>query len=93
MQADRFRQGIVELKEELGMLIRTQDKKGIMNMDNIDTICVIENQVKYFNGGTDSIGILGDYSEEEKAIKAVDKICDFYFRCDGIFEMPQDSEV
>ena len=75
------------------MLIRTQDKKGIVNMDNIDTICIVENQVQYYSGGTDSIGLLANYSTEEKAIKALDKICDFYFRCDGIFEMPLDSEV
>ena len=48
------------------MLIRSQNKKSVINLNNIDTICVIENQIRYFNGGDASMGMIGEYSTEEK---------------------------
>lgn len=90
------------------MLIRTQNKKGIVNLNNIDTIDTRNNQIRYWNGGgIETMGIMGVYSTEEKAIKVLDDICSFanglHFekiatdqcgRLDGVvFQMPQDSEV
>lgn len=83
------------------MIIRSQNKKGIVNMNNIDTIDVFDMQVRYFSGGgIDTMGILGTYSAEEKALKVLDMIQSAY--TDGnewlcvagkVFQMPQDSEV
>lgn len=57
------------------MIIRSQDKKGIVNQNNIDTIDIRNAQVRYFNsGGVESMGLLGTYSTEEKAIKVLDMI-------------------
>lgn len=67
------------------MLIRTQNKKGIVNLDNIDTIDTRDKQVRYFSGGgVESMGLLGQYSTEEKAIKVLDMIQDAYARCESV---------
>ena len=87
------------------ILIRTQNKEGIVNINCIDTIATYvikqrneikehyETLIEYFSGSEATKGVLGKYSSEEKAIKVLDMICDFCFRCEGIFQMPQDSEV
>lgn len=89
------------------MIIRTQLKRSIVNMCNIDTI-TIENgsDILAWNGREKSY--LGEYSTEEKAIKVLDMICDSYqymkeCECtrkalgvhapEFVFQMPQDSEV
>ena len=67
------------------MLIRTQNKKGIVNLDNIDTIDTRDRQVRYFSGGgIDTMGLLGQYSTEGKAIKVLDMIQDAYARCESV---------
>ena len=85
------------------MLIRSQNKESIINFDRVDTVrlsrCVEKGVIKeqyqtdVFYDAADTFGVLGTYSTKEKAIKALDKICEFYFHCEGIFEMPLDSEV
>ena len=90
------------------MIIRSQNKKAIVNLNMIDTIEERDNQIRYFSGGgMETVGLLGQYSTEEKAIKVLDMICNFanekhYEKvvteqcgCIGgvVFEMPQDSEV
>lgn len=89
------------------MLIRSQDKKSIMNLDNIMRInvivppmCITERMIMA-NGAE-----LGTYSTEEKAIKVLDMIqkkylecncqplmCNYGFVRNSIFQMPQDDEV
>ena len=81
------------------MIIRSQDKKVIMNFNNIDTIDVRDKQVRYFaNGGVETMGLLGTYSTEEKSIKVLDMIAQNYVESEKhiirrVFEMPQDDEV
>ena len=82
------------------MLIRSQDKKSIMNLDNIMRISVIvppmgiTERMIMANGAE-----LGTYSTEEKAIKVLDMICNactniaFIDEKAVVFQMPQDSEV
>lgn len=70
------------------MLIRSQDKKRIINFSNVDSICIInnfngeeiENEICSFNGVNDSKTNLGKYSTEEKAIKVLDMIQKEYGR-------------
>lgn len=62
------------------MLIRSQDKKAIVNINNVDTISIIGNVVFAFNGLQESRADLGTYSTEEKAIKALDMIQNAYER-------------
>ena len=70
------------------MIIRSQDKKSIINLDRVDTVRLsrimeigvikehYQTEVLYDAG--DTFGKLGDYSTEEKAIKVLDMIQDAY---------------
>lgn len=90
------------------MIIRSQDKKAIVNFNNLTEVCIggaKENKIE----ALDNRGVLelGKYSTEEKAIKVLDMICERYqciwdaengFLYGGthfgsVFKMPQDSEV
>ena len=86
------------------MIIRSQDKTLIVNLNNIDCIYSNrENKIIVFNGEAQSH--IGKYSTEEKAIKVLDMIQKAYnsietmkidkgaWRGNHYFEMPQDSEV
>ena len=84
------------------MIIRSQDKKKIFNLEQIRKIDCETNSVR-----ADDVSVMGTYSTEEKAIKVLDMICNFanekhYEKivteqcgCIGgvVFDMPQDSEV
>ena len=86
------------------MLIRSQDKKLITNCLELKIVAGIkEGEDICTSGGR----FLGHYSTEEKAIKVLDMIQNFYSNfkfCEiwgsditefynAIFEMPQDEEV
>lgn len=60
------------------MIIRSQDKKCIVNLDNIDCIYYSnkENGIIVFNGEAKSH--IGKYSTEEKSIKVLDMIQEEY---------------
>lgn len=87
------------------MLIRSQDKKILANLNNMQSIFIEKSKEKYIVSL--SVRKLGEYSTEEKAIKVLDMICSACdaieyakFRgsskenfCSPIFEMPQDEEV
>lgn len=88
------------------MIIRSQNKKGIINLNNIDTIGIEPNCCGYdvagYNGTQESCVKLGEYFTEEKAIKVLDMIQSAYvelnlnypqYVANGYFEMPQDCEV
>jgi len=90
----------------MSMLIRSQNKKELHNLDGIKMISVVTNSQNYFVE-VNSQHTIGTYSTEEKAIKVLDMICEHanevHFskivpdRCGAIygnvFQMPQDSEV
>lgn len=73
------------------MLIRTQDKTGISNLDNLDFIGIKEcfdfgkryMRVIAYNGTIDSSINLAEYSTKEKAVKVLDMIQEEY--CKYIF--------
>lgn len=83
------------------MLIRSQDKKSLINMDNVTDLSVV--------GGSEIMACyttdqgyqrIGKYSDESKAIKVLDAIQGAYARfcsgntySDAAFQMPQESEV
>lgn len=88
------------------MIIRSQDKKKIVNFDvchlsiTADHCIVATNGVVSYPSEMLS-GVIGEYSTEEKAIKVLDMICKAYkdfcdysnIKNNRLFEMPQDSEV
>lgn len=87
------------------MLIRSQDKKILANLNNLQSIFIEKSKEKYIVSL--SVRKLGAYSTEEKAIKVLDTIQSFYSNfkfCEiwgsditefynAIFVMPQDEEV
>lgn len=89
------------------MLIRSQDKRMIVNFDNICTVSAFpekDSEDIYVEDGTGSL-MVGRYSTKEKAIKVLDMIQDAYCKFmsvknddawggkESAFYMPEDSEV
>lgn len=89
------------------MLIRSQDKRMIVNFDNICTVSAFpekDSEDIYVEDGTGSL-MVGRYSTKSKAMKVLDMIQDAYERYEyekafktGLtlfetFQMPEDSEV
>ena len=79
------------------MLIRSQNRKFIVNLQNVDCLGITDDgdiEINAFNGAAETL--LGFYSAEEKAIKVLDKIQDMYassFPPVKVFQMPADEEV
>ena len=89
------------------MLIRSQDKRMIVNFENICTVSAFpekDSEDVYVEDGTGSL-MVGRYSTKAKAMKVLDMIqeayCDFmavrngdmWCGKDSVFQMPEDSEV
>lgn len=55
------------------MLIRSQDKRIIINMNSITTIDVVGNSIVAFNE-VDNCNTIGEYSTKERAMKVLDMI-------------------
>lgn len=91
----------------MSMLIRSQDKKTIVNMDLVADISFTENPFKVIAGFTHSQSmVLGTYFSEEKTMKVLDEIqkayskancqpslADYGFVKNAVFQMPQYNEV
>lgn len=97
------------VESRCNMIIRSQNKKSIINFDNLEAVKLIEIQlnavnnlwdfeIRYYNFEENG-ELLGIYSTYEKAIKVLDMICDtcrniaFIDEKAVVFNMPQDSEV
>ena len=65
------------------MLIRSQEKLCIINLNCVKTLYVNEDNdiVAYANGSNSHIG---NYSTEEKAIKVLDMIQNAYAKCESV---------
>lgn len=89
------------------MLIRSQDKRMIVNFDNICTVSAFpekDSEDIYVEDGTGSL-MVGRYSTKAKAMKVLDMIQKAYCKFmsvknddawsgkESVFYMPEDSEV
>jgi hypothetical protein len=89
------------------MLIRSQDKRMIVNFDNICTVSAFpekESEDIYVEDGTGSL-MVGRYSTKAKAMKVLDMIQEAYCKFmsvknddawdgkESVFYIPVDSEV
>lgn len=89
------------------MLIRNQDKRMIVNFDNICTVSAFpekDSEDIYVKDGTGSL-MVGRYSTKAKAMKVLDMIQKRYEEYEteriykegvfkvGAFQMPEDSEM
>lgn len=65
------------------MLIRSQGKCGIVNLDRIESFGIVDlATIRAY--GTDRCYELGDYSTEEKALKVLDMIQEAYAKCESV---------
>jgi hypothetical protein len=73
----------------VSVIIRSQNKKSIINFDRVDTIRLSRHEERgaikehyrtdiLFYDTVNTFGVLGRYSTEEKAIKVLDMIQDAY---------------
>ena len=87
------------------MLIRSQDKRILINMNNVSSIEVGDNELRIFADDGETIYDLGSYSTKAKAMKVLDMIQEAYERYEyekvfktgltlfDTFQIPEDSEV
>ena len=90
------------------MLIRSQNKAAIVNLDNVFNIATIRNingAVAIYIGSQGSCCNMAEYSTKAKAMKVLDMIqeayCEFmavrnddmWCGKESVFQMPEDSEV
>ena len=75
------------------MLIRSQDKRILINMNNVSSIEVCDNELRIFADDGETIYDLGSYSTKAKAMKVLDMIQEAYANGHIDFQMPADSEV
>ena len=60
------------------MLIRSQDKRILINMNNVSSIEVGDNELRIFADDGETIYDLGSYSTRAKAMKVLDMIQEAY---------------
>ena len=77
------------------MLIRSQDKTVIPNIDNTFNIAIrdINGATAIYIGTQGSCCIIAEYSTREKAMKVLDMIQEAYVNGHIDYQMPEDSEV
>ena len=77
---------IVGTESRCNMIIRSQDKKYVINFEQVDTVCLGGVDGKRVITFTDSqVVTLGTYSTEEKAIKVLDMICEAYVKSQALY--------
>lgn len=77
------------------MLIRSQDKTIIVNIDNAFSIAIqdINGATTIYVGSQGACYIIAEYSTKEKAMKVLDMIQEACINGHIDFQMPEDSEV
>ena len=75
------------------MLIRSEDKRILINMNNVSSIEVGDNELRIFADDGETIYDLGSYSTREKAMKVLDMIQEAYVNGHIDYQIPGDSEV
>lgn len=87
------------------MLIRSQNKRILINMNNVSSLEVSDNELRIFADNGEAIYDIGHYSTKAKAMKVLDMIQEAYCKFmsvknddawdgkESVFYMPEDSEV
>ena len=60
------------------MLIRSQNKSILINMNNVSSLEVSDNELRIFADNGEAIYDIGEYSTKAKAIKVLDMIQEAY---------------
>lgn len=75
------------------MLIRSQDKRILINMNNVLSIEMGDDRLRIFADNGDAIYDIGEYSTEAKVMKVLNMIQEAYVNGHIDYQMPADSEV
>lgn len=77
------------------MLIRSQDKTVIANIDNAFNIAIrnINGATAIYIGSQSGCCIMAEYSTKAKAMKVLDMIQEAYVNGHIDYQIPEDSEV
>lgn len=75
------------------MLIRSQDKRILINMDNVSSLEVGDDGLRLFADDGETIYDIGEYSTESKVIKVLDMIQEAYVNGHIDYQIPDDREV
>ena len=77
------------------MLIRSQDKTIIVNIDNAFSVAIqdINGATTIYVGSQGACCIIAEYSTKVKAMKVLDMIQEAYINGHVDYQMPEDSEV
>ena len=75
------------------MLIRSQDKRILINMNNVSSIEAGDNELRIFADDGETIYDLGSYSTKAKAMKVLDMMQEAYVNGHIDYQIPGDSEV
>lgn len=60
------------------MIIRSQNKRILINMNNVSSLEVSDNELRIFADNGEAIYDIGEYSTKAKAIKVLDMIQEAY---------------
>lgn len=75
------------------MLIRSQNKRILINMNNVSSIEVGDNELRIFADDGETIFDLGSYSTRAKALKVLDMIQKAYVNGHIDYQMSVDGSV
>lgn len=75
------------------MLIRSQNKRILINMNNVSSIEAGDNELRIFADDGETIYDLGSYSTRAKAMKVLDMIQEAYVNGHIDYQMPEDGGV
>lgn len=75
------------------MLIRSQDKHILINMNNVSSIEVGDDGLRIFADNSEAIYDIGEYSNKSKVIKVLDMIQEAYVNGHIDYQMPEDGSV
>jgi hypothetical protein len=77
------------------MLIRSQDKTIIVNIDNAFSIAIqdINGATTIYVGSQGACCIIAEYSTKAKSMKVLDMIQEAYVNGHVDYQIPEDSEV
>lgn len=75
------------------MLIRSQDKRILINMNNVSSIEMGDNELRIFADNGETIYDLGEYPTKAKAMKVLDMIQEAYVNGHIDYQMPEDGGV
>lgn len=75
------------------MLIRSQDKRILINMDNASSVEVGDDGLRILVDNGEAIYDIGEYSTEAKVIKVLDMIQEAYINGHIDFQIPEDGSV